>query len=190
MLSRILAVFIVLLASCRAHAGHGPDSGSGEKLGTVLFPISCDPSVRKSFERGVALLHSFEFEQSDLQFQEIARQDPRCAMAYWGQAMSIYHQLWTRPTAVDLRDGLALVREAQRLRAGSERERAYIEALAVFYGNYRSVSHGKRVAAYAKAMEKVHSSIPRTGKRRRGMRWPCWLVAMTMQTRPTRSRPS
>jgi tetratricopeptide (TPR) repeat protein len=163
MLSRILAVFIVLLACCRAHAGHGPNPGSpeeNEKLGTVSFPISCDPSVQKSFERGVALLHSFEFEQSDLQFQEIARQDPRCAMAFWGQAMSIYHQLWTRPTAVDLRDGLALVREAQRLRAGSERDRAYIDALAMFYGNYRTVSHGKRVAAYAKAMEKVYRQYP------------------------------
>src|SRR5262249_9061401 len=121
MLSRILVVFIVLLACCRAHAGRGPDSRSGGKLGKVSFPTSCYSSVQKSFERGVALLRSFEFEQSDLQFQDVARQDPRCAMAYWGQAMSIYHQLWTRPTAIDLRDGLALVQEAQRLRAGSDR---------------------------------------------------------------------
>jgi hypothetical protein len=160
MLSRIFAVFIVLLACFRAHANQSLNPGSEERLGAVSFPITCNASVQKPFERGVALVHSFEFEQSDLQFQEIARHDPRCAMAYWGQAMSIYHQLWSRPAAIDLRDGLALVRQAQRLRAGSERERAYIDALAVFYGNYRTISHEKRVAAYAKAMEKVYRQYP------------------------------
>jgi tetratricopeptide (TPR) repeat protein len=134
-----------------------------ERLGTVSFSISCAPSLQKPFERGVALLHSFEFEQSDLQFQEIARQDPRCAMAYWGQAMSIYHQLWSRPSSVDLRDGLSLVqqaRRAQRLRAGTQRERDYIDALAAFYNNYRRISHEKRVAAYAKAMERLSQRYP------------------------------
>jgi hypothetical protein len=116
--------------------------------------------VQTSFERGVALLHSFEFEQSDLQFQEVARQDPHCAMAYWGQAMSLYHQLWSRPPAIDLRDGLALVRQAQKLRAGTQRERDYIDALAVFYGGYARLSHEKRVAAYAKAMQRLSQQYP------------------------------
>jgi tetratricopeptide (TPR) repeat protein len=159
MLPRVLAAFMVL-AGGLSLTGNWIAQGAEERLGIVSFPISCDPSVQKAFERGVALLHSFEFERSDLQFQEIARQDPHCAMAYWGEAMSIYHQLWSRPTAIDLRDGLALVRQAQRLRAGSERERAYIDALAVFYGNYRTISHEKRVAAYAKAMEKVYRQYP------------------------------
>src|ERR1700761_4415337 len=62
---------------------------SNEKLGTVSFPTSCTHSVQNSFVRGVALLHSFAYEEADQQFQKIAKADPQCAMAYWGQAMSL-----------------------------------------------------------------------------------------------------
>jgi tetratricopeptide (TPR) repeat protein len=116
--------------------------------------------VQKPFERGVALMHSFEFEQSDLQFQEIARQDPHCAMAYWGQAMSIYHQLWSRPTRTDLKDGSALLRQARLAKPPTQRENDYINALSVFYQGYPNLSHEKRVGAYAKAMEKLPQRYP------------------------------
>jgi len=136
------------------------DVRKNEKLGSVSFPVSCVPAVQKPFERGVALLHSFEFEQSDLQFQEIARQDPHCAMAYWGQAMSIYHQLWSRPTPRDLKDGWELLQQARRAKPPTQREKDYIDALAVFYGSYGRLSHARRVAAYAKAMEKLPQRYP------------------------------
>src|SRR5437660_11569659 len=75
------------------------------KLGTVSFSTSCDASVQKSFERGVALLHSFEYEIANSQFEQVAQKDPQCAMAYWGQAMSFYHQLWSRPSPADSKRG-------------------------------------------------------------------------------------
>src|ERR1700746_2003131 len=68
-----------------------------EKVGSVSFATSCAPEVQSQFERGVALLHSFEYEMADAQFEEVAKKDPRCAMAYWGQAMTLYHELWDRP---------------------------------------------------------------------------------------------
>src|SRR5215471_842022 len=70
---------------------------AGEKLGTVSFPISCSAGAQKQFERGMALLYSFEYEQAEGQFKEVSQGEPACAMAYWGQAMSLYHQLWQRP---------------------------------------------------------------------------------------------
>jgi tetratricopeptide (TPR) repeat protein len=160
MLLRALFLFALLLGCQGLSAYDDAAPHPDERLGAVSFPISCAAAVQKPFERGVALLHSFEFEQSDLQFQEVARQDPRCGMAYWGQAMSLYHQLWSRPPAIDLRDGLALIREAQRLRAGTQRERDYIDALALFYGGYARLSHEKRVAAYAKAMQRLTQRYP------------------------------
>src|SRR5262249_26665279 len=69
-----------------------------EKLGTVSFPTSCAPTVQKSFERGVALLHSFAYDKAEAKFTDIARQDPNCAMAHWGtrtltlQRANIAHQ--------------------------------------------------------------------------------------------------
>ena len=82
---------------------HGAASDAGEQLGTVSFATSCSPAVKADFERGVALLHSFWYEESEKQFQEIAKKDPACAMAHWGLAMSLYHQLWDRATGERLK---------------------------------------------------------------------------------------
>ena len=75
-----------------------------ETLGTVSFSISCAPAVQSQFERGVALLRSFEYEVADAQFEEVTKKDPRSAMAYWGQAMTLYHELWNRASKADLAD--------------------------------------------------------------------------------------
>src|SRR5579862_1177547 len=64
------------------------------QLGTVHFPVSCAAAVQKPFARGVALLHSFWYEEAEKEFLQIAKDDPNCAMAHWGVAMSIWHQLW------------------------------------------------------------------------------------------------
>ena len=76
-----------------------------EKLGTVTFTTSCAPSVRNDFERSVALLHSFAYTASEQSFRKVAVADPSCAMAHWGIALSYYHQLWSPPSADELRQG-------------------------------------------------------------------------------------
>ena len=58
-----------------------------EKLGKVTFPTSCDPDVQAEFDRGVAMLHSYWFLIARRKFEGILKQDPTCAMAYWGVAM-------------------------------------------------------------------------------------------------------
>ncbi len=76
------------------------------QLGTVTFPVSCAPDVQKPFERGVALLHSFWYEEAEKEFQQIAIDDPHCVMAHWGVAMSLWHQLWNNPDAKVIQRGL------------------------------------------------------------------------------------
>ena len=68
-----------------------------ERLGTVRFPVSCAAASQAPFDRGVALLHDFWYEEARAQFQRLAKSDPACAMAYWGVAMSFFHQIWARP---------------------------------------------------------------------------------------------
>jgi tetratricopeptide (TPR) repeat protein len=131
-----------------------------EKLGTVSFATSCAPVVQSQFERGVALLHSFEYEIADAQFEEVAKKDPRCAMAYWGQAMTFYHELWNRPTKADLAQGADLLVRARSLQPPSARERDYILALTVFYSETDKLDHNQRADAYAKAMQDVHERNP------------------------------
>lgn len=131
-----------------------------EKLGTVSFATSCAPEVQSQFERGVALLHSFEYEIADAQFEEVAKKDPRCAMAYWGQAMTFYHELWSRPTKADLAQGAELLAKARSLQPPTARERDYILALSVFYSDSDKLDHNQRADAYAKAMQDVHERNP------------------------------
>jgi hypothetical protein len=133
---------------------------AGEKLGTVSFPTSCVPGVQQSFERGMAWLYSFEYEESGNQFKEVSSQDPKCAMAYWGQAMSLYHQLWNRPGKSDLQRGSELLEKAKALKPATARERDYIEAAAVFYRDTDKLDHPHRAAAYSAAMGDLYQRYP------------------------------
>ncbi len=128
-----------------------------EKLGTVTFPTSCAPAVEKSFERGVALLHSFAYDEAKAQFTDIARQDPKCAMAHWGIVMS-YGELWDELSAESLKRGHAEMQQAQAL-TSTPRERAYIDALAAFYQDLQ-LDHMVRAKAFAEGMAKVHRDYP------------------------------
>jgi hypothetical protein len=65
-----------------------------EEVGSVHFSTSCRTDLAENFNRAVALLHSFQYEQARQAFTEISRQDPQCAMAQWGVAMSYYHGMW------------------------------------------------------------------------------------------------
>jgi len=133
---------------------------SGEQLGTVNFPVSCEASQQAAFNRGIALLHDFWYDQAEHQFQGIAKADPTCAMAYWGEAMSLWHQIWDRPDEATLQRGLALVQQAQKAGAKTQRERDYINALAQFYQNYTKANFETRVASYSNAMAKLHETYP------------------------------
>src|SRR4026209_1282284 len=108
-----------LLAADDEHHSHP----APEKLGSVSFPTSCTPAVQPGFERGLALLHSFAYSASEQAFRRVADQDPKCAIAYWGMAMTHYHQLWEVPAGDELRAGAELIRKAVDLRSGSPRER-------------------------------------------------------------------
>src|SRR5271154_6178951 len=130
------------------------------QLGTVHFPISCAASVRQPFARGVALLHSFWYEEAEKEFLQIAKDDPTCAMAHWGIAMSIWHQLWNEPDAQVIARGLDEVNAAKKLSAkATPRESAYIAAIGAFYSGSK-VDHPERAKAYSDAMKKVYESYP------------------------------
>ncbi len=131
-----------------------------EQLGKVSFPISCTPASQKAFERGVALLHSFGYEEAEEQFAEIAQKDPACAMAHWGIAMSLFHQIWERPQESTLKRGQGEIEKAQKIGAKTEREQGYISALAVFYRDPASNDYLKRASAYSDAMGNLYRQNP------------------------------
>ena len=118
--------FTVIGILAMADEDHHHEDLTAAQLGTVHFPVSCAPAVQKPFERGVALLHSFWYEEAEKEFVQIAKGDPSCAMAHWGVAMSVWHQLWDHPNAAITKRGLAELKTAQSLRPGTDRERGKI----------------------------------------------------------------
>jgi len=153
-----LVVFFVLLAcggwqSLAAIPEH--EHPVPEKLGNVQFATSCSPKVQKSFERAVALLHSFAYSAAEKAFRDVAAKDPNCAAPHWGVAMTYFHQLWEPPVAPqDIARGLAEIEQAKRL-STSDRERGFIDALSLIYANVDSLPYQERLDRYAQAMRKL-----------------------------------
>lgn len=159
-------VFALWLSLCAltlplmADEGHHHEAISPEEFGTVRFPVSCTAEAQKQFERGVALLHSFWYEEAEKTFEGVAKTDPRCAMAQWGIAMSKWHQLWNRPDEPTIKTAAAAIKHGRKLKPGTQREREYLEAIGVFYSNSKKMDHQARATAYAGAMEKLHARFP------------------------------
>jgi tetratricopeptide (TPR) repeat protein len=126
-----------------------------DEVGSVHFATSCSKTVAVSFNRAVALLHSFQYEQARQAFTEISVQDPKCAMAEWGVAMSHYHGLWDNG---DLAAGREALHKAQELAGANPettaREKAYIDALAEIYRE-----DGKDKYAHAQAFEQKMGAV-------------------------------
>jgi Tetratricopeptide repeat len=140
---------------------HHHEDLTAAQLGTVTFPVSCAPAVQKPFERGVALLHSFWYEEAEKEFQHIAADDPHCAIAHWGVAMSLWHQLWNQPDEKMIQRGLDEVHQAKTTDGpATPREQAYIAATAAFYSNSKKLDHDARANAYSAAMKKVYETYP------------------------------
>jgi len=123
---------------------------SAEEVGSVQFATSCSKSVELSFDGAVALLHSFQYERARQAFEGVSKQDPSCAMAQWGVAMSHYHGLWRNG---DTAAGRLALKNAQQLAASksstTSREKEYIDALAEVYAE-----GGKGGPSYDQAFEK------------------------------------
>jgi hypothetical protein len=146
-----LALLFIFSTSLNAQEAH--DHGVPEKLGKVSFPTSCLPVVQEQFDRGVALLHSFAYTAAEDTFRHVAEQDPRCAMAHWGTAMTYFHEVWDPPLSPAT--NLIAIREiqlAQQIGAGAERERKFINALALIYEGADTVPYHTRALNYQRAM--------------------------------------
>ncbi len=130
------------------------------QVGQVNFSTSCSAEARPAIETGVALLHSFQYQQADQSFSDAAKRDSKCAMAYWGKAMSHYEQLWEFPSGKALKLGAQDIHRAQALGASTERERGYIAAAAAFYLADAKVSETQRVQAFSAALAGSHKQSP------------------------------
>jgi tetratricopeptide (TPR) repeat protein len=134
--------------------------GLGEQFGHVSFANSGAPAAQADFSQAMALLHDFEYPAAAAAFRRAQAADPGFAMAYWGEAMTFNHPLWAQQDLKAARaalERLAPNAAGRRTKAKSDREKAYVDAVEILYGDG---SKAERDFRYANAMAKVHEAYP------------------------------
>jgi tetratricopeptide (TPR) repeat protein len=155
-----LAVLLVLSTNAVADEKGHEHGAASEQLGEVSFPTSCAPAAQRNFARGVALLHSFWYGEAEKAFEAAAADDPGCAMAHWGVAMSLWHPLWEPPDEQSLADAWAAIGKAEATGLKTARERDYLAAIKTYYQDWKTRDHAARANAYEKAMVGVAQRHP------------------------------
>src|SRR5881628_2341774 len=135
------------------HGGHA------EQLGRIRFATSCRGAAQSGVEHGVAYLHSFWYEKAVETFRAAAAEDSTCAMAFWGQAMSLLHPLWTPPSSADAQAAITAI-DRGLAEANTTRERDYLGAIRAYYADYDRTDPRSRLVRYALAMDSVRRRSP------------------------------
>jgi len=162
LLATALGFLLSLLLLYPAARGAGISSAAlpPDQLGKVNFPTSCAAEVQATIEKGVALLHSFQYKESEQTFTDAAKRDPKCAIAHWGQAMALYHQLWDFPDDKTLNEGRKEIEQAQKLHSANAKEQGFINAAAAFFQKKSKMTHADRIKAYSGVLEQLHTQSP------------------------------
>ena len=151
-----------LAAQAAPHHDHAPGTHASEarRLGIVSFPNSGARAAQQPFLQGLALLHSFEYDDARTAFRQAQRADSGFAMAYWGDALTFAQLLWGLDYADSARTALARLgptREARLARARTERERRYGAAVEALFDTTKLES---RVAGYVAGLRSLTAAHP------------------------------
>lgn len=163
-LSTAAMVFVALVSvgtTGAAQADH-QHHGKSQTVGRVAFPTSCRADVQEQFEKGVAMLHSFWFEEAQKTFEQVTAADPTCAMASWGVAMTLLGNPFTgvAPNAERHRAGLAAGEKAVSLAAAGSREAGYAAAALALYREADKTDFRGRLRAHEAALRAVYEQNP------------------------------
>lgn len=154
-----LGLVLTAPAGLLAQHDHGPPQL--EKLGRVVFPTSCNAEAQQRFERAMALLHSFWWEESGVEFRQVQEADPACVMAVWGQAMTLRGNPFAgEPPRAAQQAGWELLERSASMTGGAPRERAYLSAVRAYFKDYATVPHRTRALAYEEEMRKLAQANP------------------------------
>jgi hypothetical protein len=151
------AASLALISTGSAPFAAEDESG---QLGNVHFTTTCNEVAQRRFDRAMRYQHSFWYRASREIFAEVAKADDECAIAYWGIALTYLDNPHGPIPAPNVALGLAAIQKAKQIGAKSERERDYIDALALMYTDADKLNHGQRIRAYLNAMEKLAAKYP------------------------------
>ena len=154
------AAVVVAAASALPVPALAQQDGTEKQFGIVHFETSCNETAQRRFDRAMRYQHSFWYQSSKEIFEETLKADPECGIAYWGIALSLLWNPHVPTPAKNLAEGAAAIAKGKSIGARSQRERDFIDALAVMYADHDKIPHGARVQAYLKAMEALAARYP------------------------------
>jgi len=131
-----------------------------QQLGNVHFETSCNDVAQRRFDRAMRYQHSYWYAQARSILEDALKADPSCAIVYWGIALGLWDNQHNPPPAPNNAPALAAIQKAQAVGAKTQRERDFIDALALLYTDYDKVSYRTRLLAHVKAMEGVAQRYP------------------------------
>jgi hypothetical protein len=159
-LALTLGVLLLALATTLPSRAQAP---AGAKLGKVTFPVSCNAAAQKEFETSIAYYHSFDWPQLKASLDRVLQADPSCGMAHWGHGLALLDNPFVWPANLPpkvLADGQAQIDAARAAGLKTQRERDYVDALAVFFKDADKLNHRTRVTALETAMQAVAVKYP------------------------------
>jgi hypothetical protein len=161
---RFLLILMVLTAFSPGQALQASASPmTSEGLGKVVFPNSCSSAAQPVLLQGIAQLHSFQYAAAESAFTEASHSDSKCAIAYWGLAMSSYRPLWDGADGKALKKGRHFLEQIQKDWPVTQREHEYIDAIAIIFSDNRRLGD-ERIAAYSRAMAEIAKHYPDDGE--------------------------
>jgi hypothetical protein len=131
-----------------------------QQFGTVHFATSCNETAQRRFDRAMRYQHSFWYKASKELFEEALKADPECGIAYWGVALGLVDNPHFGPPPPNLPLGLTAIQAAKATGAKTQRERDYIDALALLYAEFDKTTRAARIQSYLKAMEALAARYP------------------------------
>lgn len=155
-----VCTLLLILTACDTTTEKQADT-YGDQLGTVQISLSCNEEANRQVERGIALIHHMTYEGARAAFAAASEVDSDCAMAYWGQAMSFIHPLWSDPPSeADFKKGQALLEQARASAQNTDREGAYIAAVEAYYAKGWNRNETSNLVSFAQAWEEVYRQFP------------------------------
>lgn len=171
LVSSALAAMVLVAPDAPAHetttaANAAPANGAQEplydNLGDLRYEVSTGSALAQQyFDQGLRWTYAFNHAAAARAFREAQRQDPNCAMCYWGEAFVLGPNINAPMDDGATSPALAAIEQAKAVaHHASPSEQALIEALALRYAAEPGVDRAGLDQAYADAMAEVHARFP------------------------------
>ena len=159
-LAVLLALALGIGPTAAAQEAGAHHHGLGQ-LGRVTFPVSCTPEAQRRFERAMAVLHSFWWDEGERAFGAVLEADSSCSMAHWGRALNAWGNPFAGgPSGAALAHAAAAATRAASRPLATPREQGFVNAVAALYRDAAATSNATRLQAYADTMARLYRDLP------------------------------